>query len=338
MTGVRRRGITVFMIGAFGLVANLSLARAADPGAELLAQSHDAATTTQFSGDVVTEWTDSGGRHRQQVHVVGKPGALHVGSQSIVSTGDRSLVRYGGDWLVLWNAKSQGSAPSADRKYSLSVKRGPLVAGRSTTVIRASLERSDGVAERLYLDVDTSLLLRREVLDAHGKVSRSISFTKISAVVTAPPSTKVSLPKLASDASRDTPRSVTKVGRVFHAPRDLGRGYRLVGRYRHPNGTLQLLYSDGLFSMSLFEQRGVLEWSALPAGGTEQRLAGRTVRVYQSAGSAAAVWSRDGLVLTCITDAPLTDIAGAVDSMRPGNRGGLWPWIAESVLGPFSWG
>ena len=58
----------------------------------------------------------------------------------------------------------------------------------------------------------------------------------------------------------------------YRAPSSLG-GYELVTRSQHPDGVL-LFYSDGLFTASVFEQQGDLDWSALPDGGTDSRLAG----------------------------------------------------------------
>lgn len=315
-----------------------NVAVAGDPGTDLLSQSRDAAASTQFSGDVEVVWNDSTGRHREQVHVTGTPGALQVGKQSIVSAGERTLSRQGGDWTLVWDARSPSSAPAPDRKYELSVKRGPKIAGRPTSMVRATLDGGDAVEERLYFDVHTSLLLRRELLDAKERVVRSISFTKISGVVTATTESKPHVPKLAANASHDAPRAVTKIDEAFRAPSSLGKGYRLVGRYRHPNGTVQLLYSDGLFSMSVFEQLGALDWSALPEGGLSRRVAGRVVRVYQSAGSTAVVWPRRGLVFTCVTDAPLADITPVVEALQPPHHRGFWSSFADVALGPFSWG
>ncbi|MFN8035151.1 MAG: sigma-E factor regulatory protein RseB domain-containing protein [Acidimicrobiia bacterium] len=337
MTSAGRRVATVAVALSIACTAALSGSTAsatADPGSALVSQSRAAASTTRFSGDVVVEWTDATGRHRRTVHVVGKPGSMQVGDQAIVGAGSQRIVRTDGDWSLLWDATA-APAPAPDRKYDLSMRPGPEIAGHATTLLTARTGTSGRVSERLYFDVETSLLLRRELLDGSGRVVRSIGFSRIAGLVRAPHAGKARVPAATGESS--APRAVRHVDGEYDVPSSLGNGYRLIGRYEHPDGTLQVLYSDGLLAMSVFEQQGELDWSALPAGGRTRRVAGRTVRVYESAGAVAVVWPRGGLVFVCVTEAPTRDVAAAVDGMNP-DRGGLWSSLVELATGPFSWG
>ena len=59
-------------------------------------------------------------------------------------------------------------------------------------------------------------------------------------------------------------------------------GFELVTRSRHPDGML-LFYSDGVFTASVFEQQGDLDWGTLPSGGTDTQLADTRTRAYREA-------------------------------------------------------
>ncbi len=75
----------------------------------------------------------------------------------------------------------------------------------------------------------------------------------------------------------------------FLVPTELDGGYELVAAYRTPSG-VHLFYSDGRFGLSVFEQRGTVDWSELPTPGerievgqndgwrwTDSRIGGRVV-------------------------------------------------------------
>ena len=138
---------------------------------------------------------------------------------------------------------------------------------RSSAVPPGSSRRpaSDGTAaQKLYLDADTNLLLRREVLDARGqraavaRVPRPHRRQRRSRAATLPP---------ACARAKAVPLDSVPSGYV--AP-STPSGYVLVGPSRHPNG-VELLYSDGLFTVSVLEQRGELDWDGLPNGGIARR-------------------------------------------------------------------
>ena len=59
-----------------------------------------------------------------------------------------------------------------------------------------------------------------------------------------------------------TAEKLTSVPDGYRAPGSPA-GFELVTRSRHPDGVL-LFYSDGVFTASVFEQQGDLDWGALP--------------------------------------------------------------------------
>src|SRR5204863_110812 len=150
------------------------------------------------------------------------------------------------------------NVPAPDHHWLLRVRRGPVVAGHPTQLVEAT-RRGGAAAVRLYLDADTSLLLRRDVLDARGRVQRSLEFLQL---------TVANTPALQAPTGVST-RNAVPLDEMPAGYETTGTpsGYVLVGRSRHPNG-VELLYSDGLFSVSVLEQRGELDWDTLPRGGT----------------------------------------------------------------------
>ena len=107
-------------------------------------------------------------------------------------------------------------------------------------------------------------------------------------------------------------------------------------RSRHTDGVL-LFYSDGVFTASVFEQQGELDWSALPGGGTDTQLADTRTRTYHEASGDVAVWERNGLVYTCVTDAPSDVFANMVGAMASDARS-TPEVVVDFVLDPFGWG
>ena len=154
-------------------------------------------------------------------------------------------------------------------------------------------------AQRLASTTHTGLLLAREVLGPDGRVERSVRFTthrrRRAPRRDRPPrraSTAGTAEKLTVGARR-LPRA--GVGR---------QATSWSTRSRHPDGVL-LFYSDGLFTASVFEQQG------RPRLGLRCRAAARrasspthAARTYREPSGDVLVWERDGVVYTCVSDAP----------------------------------
>ena len=111
-------------------------------------------------------------------------------------------------------------------------------------------------------------------------------------------------------------------------------GYVLVGRSRHPNG-VELLYSDGLFTVSVLEQRGEVDWDGLPKGGVADEVGGNRARRYAEPGADVLVWERDGTVFTSVSDAPPDVIDAMIAGFTPSRS--TVEQVADYVLGPFGW-
>ncbi|HMG26610.1 MAG TPA: hypothetical protein VKH36_07320 [Acidimicrobiia bacterium] len=310
------------------------------PGAQLLDDARRAAQEQDFSGVLEVSWSDAKGAHSSDVSVRSANGVLALGDRpQVIVNGARRFVQSPDGWLAVWNQDVEPGVPSPTAKWELAVHDGPTVAGRPTREIDAT-DRHDGlVRERLYLDETTSLLLRREQLDARGRTVQAVGFTSIGE-----PATGMFIGALPGEAPQTPSRSTNRQPRVLHdvaapfrAPRSAGDRFQLVGRYDEDDHTLHLFYSDGLFSVSVFEQKGELDPTGLPAGAESRTVAGRDVRQYRTPGGAAIVWESGDVVYTTVSDAPLDQLDDVLADLTPPRSTDAVTRVTDFVLGPFSW-
>jgi sigma-E factor negative regulatory protein RseB len=309
------------------------------PGAQLLDDARRAAQEQDFSGVLEVSWSDAKGEHSSDVSVRNANGVLALGDRpQVIVEGARRFVQGRDGWLAVWSDETQPDVPAPADKWQLAVRDGPTVAGRPTREVDAT-DRHDGrVRERLYLDEATSLLLRREQLDTRGRTVRAVGFTSIGepAVGMFIGSLPAEAPQAPSRSTNRQPRTVDEVAAPFRAPASAGDGFRLAGQYDEPDDTLHLFYSDGLFSVSVFEQQGELDATGLPAGAESRTVAGRDVRQYRTPGGAVMVWQSGDVVYTTVSDAPLDQLDDVLADFTPPHDSAL-DRVTDFVLGPFSW-
>ena len=316
----------------------VSVSGAADEAGalELLERAREAAQTHSYEGVVVVEWRDGRRHHSDQVLVRSAGGVLRFGDE-VVGTGARRLVHGTDGWFSLWGHDVVTLGPSPTTKYQLAVEPGPAVAGRPTDMVTVGLEGATRPRERLYVDRDSGLVLRRELLDTQGAPYRSVAFTSLG------PAGVVEV--AAAGAPEAARSSEPEPARGLKAPYKLksriGPGYRRVGAYK-ANGVVHQFFSDGLHGLSVFEQRGHLkETRADLAGesgsGREVEIAGRTMRAYSGSVGEAVVWESDGVVYTAVTDAPWNDLAAAVEDLPHADPPGRLRRLAQTVVSLFRW-
>ncbi|MHB8452861.1 MAG: sigma-E factor regulatory protein RseB domain-containing protein [Mycobacteriales bacterium] len=213
------------------------------------------------------------------------------------------------------SAGAIGRAPLAllAAHYRLRLAGTALVAGRVAVVVVASWP--NGVpAARFWIDRATSLPLRRAVYDPQGRLMRASAFVnlqvgpvRLSPTDISPggPSPRdVVLP--APDGALLGPTGVTALHRAGWRfpdalpPQMVLIDARVGGSAAEP--LLHLTYTDGLFTMSLFEQQGVLDQQYL--SGWRHRVLGRTPVWTSTGGLARAAWQAGPVVATVVTDAP----------------------------------
>lgn len=304
----------------------------AQEAARLVRETRDAAAEHDFVGTATVTWRTPKGAEHARVRVTDVGGAITVDSAgtTVVDDGRRTYLRDRLGWTGLVVEPTGRDLPEPGQRWNLSITGARTVAGRPATVVLA--ERPDGEpAVRMVVDDATGLLLAREVLGPDNEVERSIRFTDL---VVGPRASAVRTPSPPADVKSPTAEKLTSVPDGYRAPGSAA-GFQLVTRSRHPDGVL-LFYSDGVFSASVFEQQGELDWSALPDGGTDSRLADTRTRVYREASGDVAVWARNGLVYTCVTDAPSDVFETMVGALASDERSTAQS-VVDFVLGPFGW-
>ena len=100
----------------------------------------------------------------------------------------------------------------------------------------------------------------------------------------------------------------------FRAPDQLTGGYARLGAYRR-GSALQVLYGDGVRTLSVFSQLGKADPSALPAGGERLPMGGASGRRWTWAGGQVVTWSHRGTTTTVVGDGPPAEVLAAARSL-----------------------
>lgn len=194
------------------------------------------------------------------------------------------------------------------RNYQVRLAGTAACAGRATRVVEAvrpGVYGAGAVAARFWLDTATGLLMRRDVHDHDGSLLRSVEVLRLAvlpAVATLPAEQKGERPGevLRPRGQRLLPTALSLLGaQGWPVPEALPRGFDLYDARLLDGDVLQLAYSDGLSTTSVFVQRG-----ALPPGtsGLLRTLDGASVWVSDGA-PGRMVWAAGGLTFTLVSDA-----------------------------------
>lgn len=189
------------------------------------------------------------------------------------------------------------------RNYEAEVQGTDRVAGRATNVV---VVRKPGLSPqaRFWLDTETHLPLRREVYDADGRVLRASAFVDVEL---AEPSTA----EIPSGIDRPEPSGELLDSAALDDLRDddwllpagLPGGLELIEARTIGEGddrVVHLSYSDGISTLSLFEQQGTLDTESLE-GWRKESLGG--ARVYaKPTYPRRIVWSGKGRVFTLVAE------------------------------------
>jgi sigma-E factor negative regulatory protein RseB len=200
------------------------------------------------------------------------------------------------------------------RHYSLSVVASGVVAGRPVDVVaarRPGAAAADHDAARFWLDRATGLVLRREVYDGHGRTTRASAFVDVTVGASAVSSG-------AADTAWTATLDRTSLARLrrhgWHCPATLPGPLTLVDARRGgQQDIVHLSYSDGIASVSVFEQRGRLDVAGL-AGHERQATDGHAVWVRGQV-PRRVVWSAGGTVYTVVADAPERTVDAVVAAL-----------------------
>jgi len=300
-----------------GLVAGLLTASVATTSAVALVddpfdRARRAAAQVSFTGTVEVRWLDGVTEHHEQLTVQSAEGSLLLkgGNQVMVSAKAERLVQHpDGGWNLLWPpALDRVDGPDPGLKYQVSEHAGSPVAGRPTTVV--DIRQGSLLREQVFLDQETDLLLERRQFDEHGTPTRAVGFTSLvidpaTAVPPSPVGSADKAPEAVSAASLSSPAM---------APARLADGYTRVGVFRR-DGVVQVLYSDGIYELSVFERRGELDRHELGSTGGPVSVGKAAGWRYAWPGGHVVLWQAGPTVFTVVSDAPLDQVLTAAGDL-----------------------
>jgi hypothetical protein len=226
-----------------------------------------------------------------------------------------------------------------ERNYTLTAASGAVVARRPATVIAAI--RDGMVAARWWVDDATGIMLWQETYDAVGKVDLSYGFTSVA--ISRKTKIMDHVPGQLEVPTTTTPLTLTEAGRLATTGWACGRelaGLSMI-RIRSDGASdptaLHLVYSDGVNTVTVFEQRGRLQ--SPPEGLRWDPALAAHVR---HAATEVASWQSGDRVYTVVTDGSEDLLTAAVRSLpheasrTPTTLGRVkagWAKIAADVKG-----
>jgi hypothetical protein len=320
------------------------VASPATPGLALLSRAALACRTVEFSGVEVVRWQGTGGPASAVVQVWhGGPGEVPEAAVELPGfpTGTHRTVLPEDDpdpqalAVAGLLGMSQRLAFLLSTNYRLGMGGWSQVAGRQARLV--VIRRPGGsLAARLWLDRATGLPLRRQVFTGDGRLISDATFVTVRLGRAA----LTGMPVAAAQPWHDrlAPAALARLrARGWALPGPLPGHLALVAAREAKTRTgpvLDLDYSDGLWLVSVFVQRGHLP----------SRLAGwrrailRGYQVYaDDYGSHSIAWSARGFVYTVIATAPPRTVAAVVAALPHGPRPGLFARIGRGLQRLVSW-
>ena len=205
--------------------------------------------------------------------------------------------------------------------YSVQVAEQATIAGRSAHTLSLVSNYSHTLAQRLWIDTATNLVLRREIYHADSTLAAKTEFDNIKFVNDLPPDLfKMSVPAgmtltPGTDYGTSTPDLASLTSQLKFkavAPRELADGFTFEKGSVEMRGGVQsaeFVYSDGLRSVSLFENpTGSFPVFDGPAPKAIQ--VGKESAKYQAlTGQTLLSWNQAGLNFTMVGDIAPKELA-----------------------------
>ncbi|HJU98897.1 MAG TPA: sigma-E factor regulatory protein RseB domain-containing protein [Jiangellaceae bacterium] len=300
---------------------------------DLLHRAMSAPDTVSYTGtQFVAAWSALGGESTSAVvDVVHRAG----GTTEVRVHGPRPMSALDGHSGATWLADGGGPVDLLVRAYDVVLVGVGTVAGRAARVVEA--RRPDGsAAARLWLDSEFALPLRREIYAEDGATRAASAFVELRFHPAGPQPP----PRRGSDGVTTASLRHGELARMrdngWSCPDQLEGGLVLY-EARWVDDAVQLSYSDGVVTVSVFEQEGRLD---------PRRLYGYAARevdggvVYSSPGPPATfTWSAGDWVVTVVADAPAETIDAVLAAMPPKEPDdqGLLGRIGTGALRIASW-
>ena len=200
------------------------------------------------------------------------------------------------------------------RNYAVAVEgRADL---RTGTAVAVGFRRGEVLRERVYVDDATGLVVRRETYDTAGDPVRVAALTGLRVTDTDMEAMEAAGQPAMAHRERLSPGDVGEMaGHGWEVPTTVGDGFDLRAGFAVDGGAaVQLVYSDGLYTLSVYEQPGRVDADALE-GAVRTDRHGIPVYRWPGAEPERMVWNGDGHTFTAVTDAPADVLMAAVDDL-----------------------
>jgi sigma-E factor negative regulatory protein RseB len=309
---------------------------------QLLDQAAQAALATSYQGvEIISLW-ETGGTTTVVANV------WHAkGGKTLTKTSETGAV--GPDQAFAFGDAS-GQSPEGvlgvtkqlvgliGANYEVVMAGGSTADDRPAQVVEA--RRQDGsLAARFWLDQATKFPLRREVFDSSARVISEDAFLNVAFGASASAANQAHQ-AVAQGAVTSTfaPAQLSRLrAGGWPAPAGLPGGLSLFGAdeaVTRSGSVLDLRYSDGLYVVSLFLQRGNL--APKIAGWQKVTLEGRIFYAGEPDAS-SLTWSARGFVYTVLAEAPPQTVGAVVHTLPHDTPPGFWGRLHRGFARLASW-
>lgn len=342
-----------------GLVAGPAAgAPPSDPWREVLQRAARATLETTYVGEALWVTHVDGQDHVARLDVRNVRGDVTVAAADryAVTPSDEGggLTHYEEGWTApLPPAEGLSVRAPLDalaEKYEVTVSGTTQLLDRWSTVVEI-VRRSDGLLrERLWVDDETGLVLRRETYADGEEPVRMAVYLALD--IDPRPSERTEPPRAARFGVRpgvERDQDVTAVGSRglaalreagYTVPEQLPGGYAARGMFAVSSTEgqpLQVVYGDGLYSVSLFQQPGRPDWESLPAGAEPAADVGFRAYEWPGAVPARLVWEADGTTWSLVGDAPPDEFVTIAQALPHPSEPGVAARLVRGLQRLWSW-
>jgi hypothetical protein len=310
------------LVAATGVVATVLMgappapATADDGPVAVLEAVVDASQDVAYQGRaVVATFSEDGPEVTEMQLAQGSDGELRVrrgeswelgrvAGEGYLRTSPDTLLRLSGVERAPFDLEQLLDKYDLQHGGSIDLDTGPAIA------LRLRDRRTGAQRESLFVDEGSNLIVRRETHGVDGELRRVIAFTDLElepADVTRPDSDDFEVEEqVLGLADVEDLRE-----RGFLVPDQLPAGYVRVGGNEVEAAsvpTLHLIYTDGLYALSVYQQRGRLAASAVDGAARLTTDDGGHVWRWPGSEPRRVVWTGDRLTFTVISDAPTDEL------------------------------
>lgn len=227
-------------------------------------------------------------------------------------------------------------ASELERNYQVAlVGRADLATGSARVV---TFERHGVLRERLFVDDATHLVVRRETYDRDGRPVRVMALTDLAVAPVDLDPMGEATHEMLSRRTRMAPGQLAALdGHGWRIPTTVGDGFELRAGFAVDEGAaVQLVYSDGLYTVSVFEQPGSLASDATE-GAVREVHRGMPLYRWPGVQPLRVVWNGGDHTFTAVTDAPLGDLVDVVADLPHDDEPGILSRLRRGLKRMLQW-